>query len=270
MTSHKLNIHQWAAPHSSSPPWICLHGFLGTGADFDILADHWANHPMLLAPDLPGFGKSPSLESDPTTQQLCKSLLPLFESCTTRPVLLGYSMGARLALQCALAYPSLLAGLVIIGGTPGIEMESEREARRASDTEWINILKSQSLSSFLLKWKQQSVIRSQANIAPVYYEAMQNRRKQLEPEVLCNYLSAFGTGSMPDIWNRIHEIKLPTLLLTGEHDTKFTNIAQKMRPLLPQAIHSIIPDCGHAALFEAPDSVIESLKHFLPLKAGHP
>jgi pimeloyl-ACP methyl ester carboxylesterase len=42
-------------------------------------------------------------------------------------------MGARLCLQLALARPELVRGLVLIGGTPGIEDAQARAQRAAAD-----------------------------------------------------------------------------------------------------------------------------------------
>jgi len=269
MTAAPLHTHHWSATGSTSTPWICLHGFLGSGADFEILIDHWENHPDIQAPDLPGFGKSPVSPSLPNTQNLCASLSPLIDNCPAPPILLGYSMGARLALQCALTKPSRLSGLVLIGGTPGIEADAEREARCKSDAQWIQLLQSNGIDAFLKQWNQQGVIQSQANIAEAYYQPMKERRRKLAPDTLCNYLHAFGTGTMPSAWHRLSELKLPTLLLTGEHDAKFTNIAKSMTSQLPLVSHQVVPDCGHAALFENPQATIKALNGFLPNRDDH-
>lgn len=263
MLNSPLHIHHWPTAKLTSKPWICIHGFLGSGEDFDILIDQWEDHPDIQAPDLPGFGISPMNPPLPDTDNLCTSLRPIINHCERPPVLLGYSMGARLALQCAIAFPSKISALVLIGGTPGIQAKDERQARRLADAQWIQIIQSEGLDAFLEKWKQQSVISSQTAIAPDYYQAMQQRRSQLTPEVLCNYLEHFGTGCMPSAWELLAKIKLPTLLITGENDSKFTRIAQSMIHNMPQASHQIIPDCGHAAVFEKPSATIACLNDFL-------
>ena len=50
-------------------------------------------------------------------------------------ILVGYSMGARMALHVALRHPTMVAQLVLISGTPGLVTEAERTARRKSDND---------------------------------------------------------------------------------------------------------------------------------------
>ncbi len=47
-------------------------------------------------------------------------------------------------------------------------------------------------------------------------------------------LRDYGTGQMPNLWPRLIEIKVPTLILAGEYDEKFVQIAKKMANLIPE------------------------------------
>ena len=90
----------------------------------------------LVSVDLPGHGRSDA-PPEPSRYRAgrvvgdLEAVLDRFE--LERAVVLGYSMGARLALAFALARPHRTAALVLEGGSPGIADARERAARRAAD-----------------------------------------------------------------------------------------------------------------------------------------
>jgi len=259
MTSPRLHCHHWDASSSEAPTWILLHGFIGSGADFDILASHWEGRPQLIAPDLPGFGLSAPPDSPPDLDHLCSCLLPLIKKLPSPPLLLGYSMGARLALGFTVKHPQRIRGLTLVGGTAGIPDASHRKERRLHDQTWIDLIQTSGTENFLEQWQKQAVIQSQLSVKQPWRNAMLARRQQLKPEVLAKYLSAFGTGSMPSLWSELKHLELPTLLLTGAGDNKFNLIAKDMQGKLPHATHVSLPNCGHAAAFEQPASCAQAL-----------
>jgi pimeloyl-ACP methyl ester carboxylesterase len=107
-----LRWHRFAG---SPPEVLALHGFLGSGEDFEALH---ANLPLSLsAPDLHGADAA--------------SIGELAELVAGPSIVCGYSMGARVALELALGRP--LDALILIGATAGIADPSERAARREAD-----------------------------------------------------------------------------------------------------------------------------------------
>ncbi|MDH3392786.1 MAG: alpha/beta hydrolase [Desulfobulbaceae bacterium] len=74
-----------------------------------------------VALDLPGFGKSPEAEMDNT--YLLRAFIQAEQ--LDRPILLGPSMGGRIALEFALAHPHLVGGLILVGPV-GVEENKER------------------------------------------------------------------------------------------------------------------------------------------------
>lgn len=76
-----------------------------------------------LALDMPGFGKSPEceIEQDRALDGF------IAEKTTEKPVLLGPSMGGRIALEYAINHPHALKGLILVGAV-GVEENRERLA----------------------------------------------------------------------------------------------------------------------------------------------
>ena len=65
-----------------------------------------------------------------------------------RAVIVGYSMGGRLALYLALRYPERCAGLFLESASPGIESAGERAARRDADGDGTKRLESGDFEDF--------------------------------------------------------------------------------------------------------------------------
>ena len=49
-------------------------------------------------------------------------------------------------------------------------------------------------------------------------------------------------------------VQIPVLVLAGERDRKFTDIGRRMTSIMPNATFAAIPNAGHAAHAEQPES----------------
>jgi 3-oxoadipate enol-lactonase len=82
---------------------------------------------------------------------------------------------------------------------------------------------------------------------------------------------AVAAGYVPAVIERLHEIGAPTLVLVGEMDVPdFHLVADILAENLPQARKVVLPDCGHVAPLEQPDTFNEALIAFLRDPHAHP
>ena len=102
---------------------------MGVGEDFEPFEKACGVH--FETPDLVGHGTFQC--DDPTQYSLDAQLEYWFARIPKGSILIGYSMGGRLALQFACRYPQHLSGLVLIGSTPGIADPDERLKRQKWD-----------------------------------------------------------------------------------------------------------------------------------------
>ena len=162
----------------------------------------------------------------------------------------GYSMGGRLCLRLALDRPDLVRGLILVSGTPGIEDASERAARVASDERWADLAERAGVDAFLEQWLAQPMFATVPRDAPGLAD-----RRSLTPAFLAACMRRLGTGAMEPMWDRLPELTMPVLLVTGALDEKFTAIARRMLDRLPaDATHAELAG-GHALLLEQPDAL---------------
>lgn len=238
-------------------PVIALHGFTGRGSDWNVLRERMQGHAWLM-PDLPGHGPNPVIPADLSAHLDCvRRSLGFF---TEAPVLLGYSMGARIALHAALDRAADWSALVLIGGTPGLESPEDRAARIASDAALAHRIRHLPLSEFFTEWDSRPILLGKELLPEPHLSRSREARLKNTPAGLAASLDGVGAGVLTPLWDALPDIDLPTILVTGERDTKFRDIAARMVAGNPHFAHVVIPSAGHAAHFERPAAVAEAIE----------
>jgi len=228
---------------------MALHGFSGAGLDFESLIPELREIGHFVAPDLPGHGTH--LSSSATADDWVSGLHEFASETFRRPFLiLGYSMGGRLALHFALRYPHLVDGLILVGATAGIEDGSEREVRQENDETLAAWIEANGVEAFCERWATTPIIATQENIPSPYGEALRVRKERLSIDGLSRTLRTVGTGVIPSVWKRLGEIDVPTLVMAGENDAKYRAIGVELARQLPHAEMNIVDKAGHAAHLE--------------------
>jgi pimeloyl-ACP methyl ester carboxylesterase len=106
-----LQYQEWGA----GDPLIALHPLaLDAGAFAGVAQVLACQNLRTLAVDLPGFGKTPALEEPLTPARLAAPVIELARSLERPPLLVGMSMGGRVALEAALTHPKLFRGIVLV------------------------------------------------------------------------------------------------------------------------------------------------------------
>lgn len=234
-------------------PALVLHGFTQTAASNEPFISALAGRGMAAeSVDLPGHGTGNGSDHLVTTD-LWHGAADVVDALgdDTPRVWIGYSMGARLALHVAMARPAAVGGLVLISGTAGIDDPGERAARRVSDGRLADHIEDVGVEAFLVEWLAKDLFAG----LPDDPDRI-TRRATNTAAGLASSLRRWGTGTMdPPLWDRLAAIDAPTLVITGEHDTKFTGLGRRLAAGIgPHASHVIVPGVGHTVHLEAPDA----------------
>lgn len=228
---------------------LLLHGFTGSPASFDRLS--LPRHERVLRPALVGHGSNTSVASGFREEVQKLAAYVRAEEAADLHVI-GYSLGARLALGLALDAPELVRRLTLIGGSAGIEDPEQRHARTVADDSMAAILRCQGIPAFLERWlAQPALIEQHALPAPLRADKFVERNSH-DPDTLAIALAALSKGRMPSYWPRLGELSVPTTLIVGEHDTKFVTEAHAMAERIPDANVMVIDDAGHDVVLEKP------------------
>jgi 2-succinyl-6-hydroxy-2,4-cyclohexadiene-1-carboxylate synthase len=237
-----------------------LHGFTQTGRLWGRFGDLLAESHTLVALDLPGHGDSGSVRADlPTTAGLVAETVRAAagaEPCG----LLGYSLGARVALHVALGTDLPLSGVVLIGATAGMEDPAERARRRQSDEVLAAELEaSGDVEHFVDTWLHGPMFE---RLAKSDAAARPERLRNTAPG-LASSLRLCGTGSQEPLWDRLSTLACPVLALAGSDDIRFGSHALRMARLAPRAVASLVPGGGHAVHLAQPEPAARIVRHWL-------
>jgi 2-succinyl-6-hydroxy-2,4-cyclohexadiene-1-carboxylate synthase len=243
---------------SKAPAVLLLHGFTNSGASWQPVISGLGQRYRALAPDIRGHA-SASGQTPVTLAAVLEDIAALDEP---RFTLVGYSQGGRIALHVALTMPERLERLVLIGASPGLEDERERNERRAADERLATAIETQTIDEFATSWAQTPVL---AGVSVEVAAAAHTDRLRSTPRGLAAALRGLGTGALPPVWDRLREITLPTSIIVGERDQKFTEIGRQMQTRIPGAQRFVVvPGAGHAVHLERPDAVVEELERVVP------
>lgn len=170
-------------------------------------------------------------------------------------IVLGTSMGGRLALEVALAAPDRVQGLVVIGSGAGPVADPASSLRR---------------SARLRGGEMEDVLRDMGDMiahmpsprGPATREAFIAMGRKTGAEVMARQSDALA--GRVDLWPRLGEIACPTLCLWGEHD-KFSPAAdgQRLAEAVQWGAYVELPDCGHFPTLEYPAESLSVLNGWL-------
>ncbi len=255
-------FHLSTTGDSAMPGILLLHGFLGSGKDWQRCAHMLRNHYACFMPDLPGHGATKVLDNKPRTfEDIAGQIAELAGKIHTDPLhLVGYSMGGRLALYLVLYYPGLFRSAVIVSSSPGLKTAEERTLRRASDNRLAESITG-NFDLFLDDWYRLKLFESLKN-HPFFPEILQKRREN-NPEALAVALRQMGTGRQPSLWNKLGNNKLPIRFFVGEKDIKYVEIGRQMVNLCPDSELVVFPGCGHTLHIENTQLFLDRLVEFL-------
>ncbi|PID16203.1 2-succinyl-6-hydroxy-2,4-cyclohexadiene-1-carboxylate synthase [Sporosarcina sp. P34] len=243
-----------------------LHGFTGSTATWQQTIEVLAANYHVVAIDLIGHGKTEAPETS-TRYKMEEQIKDLYEILQKleikQPVLLGYSMGGRVALGYTATYPEKVAGLILESSSPGLYTTEQQIARRTADAKLADQIEQQGMVEFVDFWQEIPLFHSQKKLSESQQQAVRSERLNQRPTGLANSLRGMGTGSQPSYWQTLEQLSLPVLLITGSEDEKFETIAQEMLKRLPNARHETIKDAGHAIHVEKPQQFATMIKSFL-------
>lgn len=175
------------------------------------------------------------------------SFLPSFEcipltypfELPAKGILIGYSMGGRIALRSPLPK-------IIISGHPGLKTEEEKRVRAEKEQFWIQKLKDISINQFFEAWYEQPIFESLRN-HPRFPSILERRLKK-SPELLIEQIREHSLTKQPTLHRN-------TIFIHGEFDTSYKELYQKAK------IASFeIPQAGHACHVENPEGTARQIK----------
>ena len=172
-------------------------------------------------------------------------------------IIMGYSMGGRLALHSLLYYPEKWRGAIIIAANPG--MSDGHKERKARDEDWAQLAESD-WREFLKQWNQQPLLTSQHGVSMAFQPPSSFRKDKVAQS-----FRDWSLGRQFDLRPALPKISCPVLWLTGTRDEKFCPIAEDAVARIPRGRMVFVPNAGHRLPWQQPELFSEIVKDFVEL-----
>jgi pimeloyl-ACP methyl ester carboxylesterase len=182
-------------------------------------------------------------------------------------IVVGTSLGGRVALEVAVAHPARVSALVLVGsGLPGHEWSDDVQRYWAAEDEAIERGDLAAAADVNVRFWIDGPGRRPEDVDPELRRrahAMQLRALELQ---VPSYLEVGDLEELlvPDLGERLGEVRQPTLVVTGEADQPdIHTIARRIVASLPDTTEASIPDAAHLPSMERPELFDRLLADFL-------
>jgi 2-succinyl-6-hydroxy-2,4-cyclohexadiene-1-carboxylate synthase len=233
---------------------FCIHGNFQTAKVWQSLGDRMKAEFSDLEMVTEDLYAKPFQGFDDWTKDFCDRA----ELATNgeKSVLLGYSLGGRLALHACIHRPDLWQGVVVVGADPGLGSGEEKNQQFIRDRKWADRLKKEPLEHLLREWDEQPVFCGIENSAP-------RNLDELDPIQLSQQFEVFSKGLQLNLVPSLSELKTPPVLfLAGEKDQKYQGIGEKLSKSSSVVKAQVVADSGHRVPWENPESFCQVLIDF--------
>jgi pimeloyl-ACP methyl ester carboxylesterase len=223
-------------------PLVFIHGFSFDMRTWDAQVEELCRHFQVVRYDLRGFGTS-SMPTGPYSH--VEDLRALIEFLSLpAPVLIGLSLGANIALSCALDHPRAVEGLVLASsGLPGFAWSEPRPPDVAAV-----VAKSQGVEAARQFWLNHRVFAA-ARRSPTVFARVRSMIEEYSGWHWCNVNPAVQA----EVIDRSSECVTPTVVMSGDLDVLgYRQIAAKLSHDLPGATLLTFTDAGHVINEEDP------------------
>jgi 2-succinyl-6-hydroxy-2,4-cyclohexadiene-1-carboxylate synthase len=187
-------------------------------------------------------------------------LREIADTASASPVLVGYSLGGRLALRAVLRDPARYAGLVTVSATAGIDEAVSRSARAEADDRLASWIEASPIEDVVGVWERQPLFADQSE---VLVEAQRAGRLSHDPAGLALLLRTAGQGVLEPVWHDLFSLELPVLAIAGGRDDGYVRAARRIAETAPRGRAAIVEEAGHAPQLQHPEDVARLIAEFL-------
>ncbi|MCK4842014.1 MAG: pimeloyl-ACP methyl ester esterase BioH [Methylococcales bacterium] len=252
-----INIHKEV--YGQGKPVVLIHGWAMHTGIWRKFAQQLAQHYQVICLDLPGHGLSESVEPY-ALQQVTDALIDAMPESTA--CVLGWSLGATVAISLARHYPQRVNALILIAGNP----------RFVQDGHWVGIqpklLKdfannlSINFSVTLIRF-----LALQVNSLPegkALLKELKIAMKECDPPVGKVLQGGLDILSQTDLRDDLVSLNCPISIIQGDNDSLVpVQASLDMQKIKPACQLNIIEGAGHVPFLSHQSQLIKIINHFL-------
>jgi 2-succinyl-6-hydroxy-2,4-cyclohexadiene-1-carboxylate synthase len=248
------------------PPLLLIHGFTGRGSDWAPFLPALQETATTITADLLGHGSSdsPAEPARHAVERQATDLAAILHQIGAAPAdVLGYSLGARVALRMAVAAPDTVTRVVLESPSAGIVDPAARAQRRAADEQLAELLDREGIEAFVDRWENLPLFAPERALGSQARARLHAARLRNRPGGLAASLRGAGQGAMEPLHDRLPGVTAPTLVLAGALDEAGRRRAEEIAAGIPGARLAIMDGVGHAPHREAPDRFASLLLEYI-------
>ena len=224
----------------------------------------FARDHLVITHDYRGTGKS----SRPTVQYRCEDFVDdavaILDDLKAGPaIVLGHSMGGRVALLMALKYPERVKAIIAASVGPGVANAPPIPFKMCKEmVEW-GYEKYVREHTLEVGWPPE-YLRDHSDRVEHFLSVRMNNLPKLD-----DYLRHVVARQACDVSGRLHEIKQPTLVLVGDQDhgsatgASHRVASEAMAKALPNSQYAVIANEAHNYFMTNPDEAHRIIRRFL-------
>jgi pimeloyl-[acyl-carrier protein] methyl ester esterase len=252
-----INIHKEV--YGQGRAIVLIHGWAMHTGIWRKFAQQLAKNHQVVCLDLPGHGLSETVEPY-TLEKITEALIAVMPKS---PVcVLGWSLGATVALALTSYYPQRINSLIILAGNP----------RFVQETNWAGV-KPELLADFANNLQlncQQTLIRFlalQVNQLPEGKSILRELKKAIqgcEPSAENVLQSGLEILKQADLREQLISLACPVTIILGDKDTLIpVQASQDIKRIKPEVEINVVKGAGHVPFLSHPSQVIEIINQCL-------
>ena len=249
----RLRVECWG----EGPPILLAHGMWCDAGMFTSLAASLARNYRVLVPDLRGHGRSTVPDRPWRIADITDDLVVILDQFDHKEVaLVGFSMGGMAAVDFALRYPGRLTQLGLLSTSAA----REAPIRRLEIATLARLIERVGPPHFLPRAAGRAAFSTPYQRSnPGDFRRWAETVAAMEPRALVHALRA--VAGREDLLNRLGEIRVPTLIVTGSADQVVApRRSFEMRRRLPLSRLVRLEGAGHAAPVERAEEIAALLR----------
>jgi len=235
------------------PPLVFLHYWGGSSRTWRHVTAALSKSHRTLAIDHRGWGQSDAPPSGYGLADLAADAQGVIEALDLpRYILIGHSMGGKVAQLLASRRPKNLAGLVLVAPSPPSPMQMPAEARE---------MMANAYSS------REAVELTIDNVLTAKALSPQDREQVIDDSLRGAPQAKWAwprTTSVEDITQEVAAIDVPTVVIAGERDRvdSVNTLKSELVQRVPHAVLHVLPGTGHLSMLESPETVTQIIADF--------
>jgi 3-oxoadipate enol-lactonase len=222
---------------------------------------HFSTWFRVIAVDIRGYGRTDKVEESYALDDMCGDVMAVVTEEDARgAVLMGASVGSKMALMLALDHPDAFSAVVLVGGSAGRQprhFDRRIEGYRTAGPEGYHREHLESLVApgFPATRRGDYLLRMQTEKDPA-----------LSGAAIARVFEALADAGVDD---RLHAMKPPVLVVNGEHDSALPR-GTETAAAIADARHVVLKGAGHACNIEDPAAFDAAVIAFLSEKGLMP